>query len=110
MRECRASKENAAAAQGKNLPQKAQKEESRKEASYASMSWTACYDDACQTHLSEKDGVGYWPRLRSSEKVVFGITQQGQVNLREEDLEGPPPEYEMCGNPAHHPFTTRTDA
>jgi hypothetical protein len=67
------------------------------------MSWTACYDDACQTHLSEKDGAGYWSRLRSSERVVFGMAQRGQVNL-EEGPEEPPPEYEMCENPAHHLF------
>ncbi|KAI9882039.1 MAG: hypothetical protein M1823_006224 [Watsoniomyces obsoletus] len=28
------------------------------------MSWTACYDDSCLTHLSEKQGSNYFPRER----------------------------------------------
>ena len=27
-----------------------------------SMSWTACYNNACQTHKGDKDGSGWYPR------------------------------------------------
>ena len=30
----------------------------KKEINHASMSWTACYDDSCITHQSDKDGSG----------------------------------------------------
>ena len=29
---------------------------------YAILSWTACYNDNCATHLSDKQGLGYYPR------------------------------------------------
>jgi len=29
---------------------------------HASMSWTACCDDYCNTHVSEKEGSGWWPK------------------------------------------------
>ena len=35
-------------------------EELRRE--HAAFSWTACYDDGCRTHLSEKEGSGWFPR------------------------------------------------
>ena len=36
--------------------EKANKNE--EENNHASMSWTACYDDECLVHMSEKDGSG----------------------------------------------------
>jgi hypothetical protein len=29
---------------------------------HGSLSWTACFDDECQTHRSEKDGAGWYPK------------------------------------------------
>jgi hypothetical protein len=29
---------------------------------HATLNWTACYDDYCQVHLSEKQGLGWYPR------------------------------------------------
>ncbi len=31
-------------------------------AQHAVLSWTACYDDACPIHLSDKDGSGWYPQ------------------------------------------------
>ena len=31
---------------------------------HASLSWTACYDDSCWVHLSDKEGSGWFPKLR----------------------------------------------
>ena len=126
-RECRSPKKaNSASKQGGGdkhpRPEK-------KKASHASMSWAACTDDACQIHLSEKDGSGHWPKNRSSDKVVFGMLrreQQGQEPARQGPfaIEGsdpdegpstvgvltppttatpiePPPDYAECIHPAH---------
>ena len=38
--------------------EKAKKEEDN----HANMSWTACYDDECLVHMSEKDGKGWFPK------------------------------------------------
>ena len=37
----------------------------RKAALYPGLSWTACYDDECLVHLSEKQGEGWFPRKPS---------------------------------------------
>ena len=34
----------------------------RKTAIHPGLSWTACYDDQCPVHLSEKEGEGWFPR------------------------------------------------
>jgi hypothetical protein len=119
-RECRAPKRADAATKkeehGRQKPEK-------KRAAHAAMSWTACTDDACQTHLSEKDGAGHWPqprRGRPREKVAFGMLRRGgsgeegpaedQPAIEERsDTEGSeenqpteaPPEYEECSEPSH---------
>jgi hypothetical protein len=36
--------------------------ESSSTSSHDSMHWSACYDDGCHTHRSDKEGSGYWPR------------------------------------------------
>ncbi len=33
---------------------------------HTSHSWTACYDDACCIHLSDKEGSGWFPRMPKS--------------------------------------------
>ena len=35
---------------------------------HALLSWTACYDDNCIIHRSEKDGSGHYPRIPQSKK------------------------------------------
>jgi len=35
----------------------------RREWAHASMNWTACTDDRCQIHLSEKQGSGWYPQF-----------------------------------------------
>lgn len=37
---------------------------------HASMSWTACYDDHCRTHQSDKDGSGYYPKKLKGTKTL----------------------------------------
>ena len=34
----------------------------RKEKDHAGKSWTACYDDECLVHMSEKDAEGWFPK------------------------------------------------
>jgi hypothetical protein len=29
---------------------------------HAALSWTACYDDGCNTHIGEKQGAGWYPK------------------------------------------------
>ena len=61
-KDCR-SAEKAAVATGPAHPKGKAKEVSAATVavSHEMMSWTACYNDTCQTHLSEKNGAGYWP-------------------------------------------------
>lgn len=49
-----------------------------KEVSYGYMSWTACCDDDCQTHLIDKVGSGYFPR-------GSGQTQSSSATLEREE-------------------------
>jgi hypothetical protein len=41
-------------------------------------SWTACFDDNCAIHLSDKFGSGYWP-AKKTRSVCRTIGQPGQV-------------------------------
>jgi hypothetical protein len=34
----------------------------------AEYSWTACCDDVCLRHISEKEGAGYFPRVRKGNR------------------------------------------
>jgi len=41
----------------------------KREVAHASMSWTGCFDDGCQIHLSEKQGSSWYPQFtRGSRK------------------------------------------
>jgi len=35
---------------------------------HGNLSWTACYDDACLIHKSEKDGAGWYPSKPKKQK------------------------------------------
>ena len=35
---------------------------------HESLSWTACYDDMCRVHQSDKDGSGWYPRRNKQKK------------------------------------------
>ena len=50
---------------------------SEKEVEHASMSWTACYDDACFVHLSEKQGRWFpkEPKKHTIKKNLLYATQ-----------------------------------
>ena len=34
----------------------------KKEKDHAGKSWTACYDDKCLVHMSDKDAEGWFPK------------------------------------------------
>ena len=36
------------------------KKAKREEGNHVNMSWTACYDDECLVHMSDKDGKGWF--------------------------------------------------
>src|SRR6195952_346155 len=42
------------------------------------VTWTACFDDECAIHLSDKFGSGYWPAKRTR-SVCLAIGGPGQV-------------------------------
>src|ERR1700722_15025824 len=128
-RECRSPKKANTAGKRQGGGDKAPPRAEKKSASHASMSWTACYDDGCLTHFSEKEGSDHWPRKprgRSSDKVVFGMLRGGRLTDSQEtlpvytpvteegepsgtqppprELTDPTPRYEMCANPVHAEF------
>lgn len=41
---------------------------------HALMSWTACYDDSCLIHKSDKDGSGYYPKGRHTVNMIRHTT------------------------------------
>ena len=45
---------------------------------HASMSWTACYDDNCQTHQSNKNGAGWYPKEPRTTREVNAIQQKNE--------------------------------
>jgi hypothetical protein len=57
-RDCRLSKQAKTAQPGRSRTPRKQ----ANAAEHGALSWTACYNDACLTHLSEKDESGYFPR------------------------------------------------
>jgi hypothetical protein len=46
--------------------------------SHAALTWTACYDDGCAIHYSDKYGSGYWPQ-RKTRSVCRTIGQPSQA-------------------------------
>ncbi|TLD05658.1 Cytochrome P450 monooxygenase-like protein [Venturia nashicola] len=46
--------------------------------SHAALTWTACYDDGCAIHYSDKYDSGYWP-VRATRSVCRTLGQPGQV-------------------------------
>ena len=48
---------------------------------HTSLSWTACYDDTCCIHLSDKEGSGWFPR-----KPKSAAKQQRELQ-KQRDLE-----------------------
>ena len=48
-----------------------------------SLSWTACYDDSCTTHLSDKDGSGWFPKLPKAQTMAATRTVRMR-NLEQE--------------------------
>jgi len=49
-----------------NKPKKEEKKQAattqKKEEDHATYHWTACYDDDCNIHRSEKDTTGWYPK------------------------------------------------
>ena len=47
---------------------------------HTSLSWTACHDDACYIHLSDKEGSGWLPRIpRSAAKRQRELHKQREL-------------------------------
>lgn len=47
------------------------------------LSWTACYDDSCQTHLGEKEGASFFPRKPNpASKRRRGEKQQQRLEAK----------------------------
>lgn len=52
-----------------------------------SLSWTACYDDSCTTHKSDKDGSGFYPQQpkpRGINQFDDDIVENGIDNVQED--------------------------
>ncbi|KAF5120161.1 Retrotransposon-derived protein PEG10 [Metarhizium anisopliae] len=56
-------------------------EEDEPEIEYRLLNWTFCYDDNCYTHLSSKQGSGWFPRERKGKRTTLTI----QPKLRRTD-------------------------
>jgi len=93
-RECKSGKQAKAARPGKVR-------EPRKRANAADhgkMSWTACYEDDCLVHLSEKDGADYFPKGKGpdseEDRMCFNMVYGDPPDPTEpEDEETPPDDW-----------------
>lgn len=56
-----------------------------KQDSHAGLSWTACYEDTCTIHQSDKDGSGWWPKAPRPQKVCV---LRGQPAPERDDASG----------------------
>jgi hypothetical protein len=64
--------ESIKATQGRGAYQDMEQTATKVQDKHATVSWTACYDDNCAIHYSDKYGSGYWPaqRTRSVYRVI----------------------------------------
>jgi ribosomal protein S8E len=69
----------------KSIREYEERKTEEKETPHAAMNWTACYEDHCEIHKSEKEGTGYWPKKpkQNKEKKVMFADRQPKV----EDIE-----------------------
>ena len=66
---------------------------SEKEVEHASMSWTACYDDRCFMHLSEKEGQ-WFPKKSKKHTIKENLPYATQPSP-------PPPPPHLPPKPKH---------
>ena len=57
-----------------------------KQDSHAGMSWTACYEDTCTIHRSDKEGSGWWPKGPKAQKMC--VLRTIETTTIPEDTEG----------------------
>jgi hypothetical protein len=56
--------------------------------SHGAMSWTACYDDNCMTHNSDKRATGYYPRKKkTTREIAVTNSEDGEFLLEGYDAE-----------------------
>lgn len=56
---------------------------------HESLSWTRCYDNMCQTHLSEKQGAGWFPKAPKERKplnVIQRKDEYGNDGVTDQDM------------------------
>ena len=61
-----------------------------KETSHNALSWTACYNDLCPTHMSDKEGLGWFPkkpRIRPLREIISECVLE-EVGIIEEEEAG----------------------
>jgi len=61
-------------------PQRKRKEVAAMDKSivHNALSWTACYDDMCWTHMSSKDGAGWYPQKLKKGRNGYDTTGQSK--------------------------------
>ncbi|KAI1855986.1 uncharacterized protein JN550_013921, partial [Neoarthrinium moseri] len=48
----------------------------RTENNHATLSWTACYDDACVTHKADKNGAGWFPQAPRKQRTLAMMARE----------------------------------
>lgn len=64
------------ASQTSNIPTLRREDATLRESNHACLSWTACYEDDCQIHISEKEGSGWYPKRPRKPKRQQQPTQE----------------------------------
>jgi hypothetical protein len=72
--------ESIKATQGRGAYQDMEQTATKVQDTHAAVSWTACYEDECAIHMSDKYGSGYWPAKRT--RSVYRVTGQPSQAVR----------------------------
>lgn len=55
----------------KRLPEPKRQLNATQKPPHQNLSWTACYDDTCSTHKSDKEVAGWYPKERNSKTIAM---------------------------------------
>ena len=53
---------------------------------HAQLSWTACTDDRCRTHLSDKEGTGWYPKKQAMDRFAAMTSDDEEVLTKKPPL------------------------
>ena len=56
-----------------------------RESNHGSLSWTACYEENCPTHLSDKEGSGWYPKPLKKAREFAATYRKSEIHSENND-------------------------